>query len=128
MKRSYNTMYRSNIKDEEETAPVEEPIVEAAPAEEVETAVEEVLEDVKIPEVVEEKKEEPRVETPVAKPTYIGVVTGGLNLNIRKNPGGEIIKAVPNGTNVTIVDDSNKDWYKISEPVAGFVMKKFIRA
>ena len=133
MKHNYNNMYKSNIKEDdetpviEETAPVEEQITEEAPAEEVEDAVEEVLEDVKIPELVEEKEEEPKVETPVTKPSYRGTVTGGLNLNIRKAPGGDIVKVVSNGSFVTIEDDSNPDWYKISEPVEGFVMKKFVK-
>ena len=116
-KRSYNNMYKpKTLKEinEEVAAPVEElSKSEEAPAEEVTDKVEE--------EVVEEAA---KVEEPKVKKT--GVVTGGLNLNVRKAPGAEIIKAIPTGTKVTIEDDSDAEWYKISEPVAGFVMKKFI--
>lgn len=112
-------MYKSKtlkeINEEVAAAPVEEPtvVVEEAP-------VEEIKEEVKI-EPKKEKKPE------VAKTSIGGIVTGGLNLNVRKSPNGEIVKTIPNGTKVVIVDkDSNADWYGISEPVKGFVMKKFI--
>lgn len=115
-KRNYNNMYKSKtlkeINEEVAAAPVEEPtdVVEEAP--------------------VEEKKEKVKVETKkpeVAKPSFAGIVTGGLSLNVRKSPNGEIIKAIPNNTRVVVVDkDSNDEWYEISEPISGFVMKKFI--
>lgn len=84
-------------------------------------------------EIKEEVTEEPVKETPVEdipipkvskKKEKFGKVVGG-SLNVRKTPGGEIIKAISDNENVTI-DSEDGDWYKISVPVEGYVMKKFI--
>ena len=93
-----------------EAAPAEEPVVESAEA-----------------EVVEEIAEEPKVaeDIPATKP-FMGSVTGGLNLNVRRTPNGEIISVLSEGAKVRILDDSNPDWYKIESP-EGFVMKKYIK-
>ena len=119
-KRNYNNMYKSKtlkeINEEVATAPVEEPtnVVE-------ETPIEEKKEEVKAETKIDKKPE-------VAKAEFSGVVTGGLNLNVRKSPNGDIVKTIPNGARVVIADkdSNNADWYEISEPVKGFVMKKFI--
>ena len=119
-KRNYNSMYKSKtlkeINEEVASAPVEEPtdVVDKAPIEEA------VLKE-------EPKKVEEEKKPEVAKTEIAGVVTGGLNLNVRKAPNGDVVKTIPNGTRVVITDEnSNADWYEISEPVKGFVMKKFI--
>ena len=113
-KKNYNNMYKAKnlkeINEEVATAPVEELSNEEVETTNVEEKVIKV--ELKEPEVVKLEKS--------------GIVTGGLNLNVRKNPNGEIIDAIPTGTKVTITDDKG-DWYAISSPVSGFVMKKFIQ-
>lgn len=102
-KTSYDRMYREyDIKEFEKN--ITEP-----------PKKEEVKEDV-IPEVKEEKK-----------PSFIGTVIGGASLNVRKNPNGDIITSIKEGTQIVIVDESNTDWYKIESP-EGYVMKKFVKA
>ena len=107
-KKNYNELYKSSI-PAEEAAPAEEPVVEAAPAEEEEV-----------------KEETTEKKTKKAKMPFMGIVTGGLNLNVRKTPAGEIIATVADGAQVRVLEDVNDDWYKIESP-AGFVMKKFIK-
>lgn len=117
-KRHYNNMYRSKtlkeINEEVAAAPVEEPtdVVEEAPIEEKE---------------VKEVKKEAIKEDPVVNKAYAGIVTGGLSLNVRRTPGGDIIKVLKDGERVEIKDDKNDDWYEINGPIKGFVMKKFIK-
>lgn len=53
-----------------------------------------------------------------------GRVFGG-SLNVRKTPNGEILNVIKDGENVTIKSEDD-DWYEISVPYDGFVMKKFI--
>ena len=55
-----------------------------------------------------------------------GRVVGGANLNVREKAStdGKIIEQLRSGQNVMIVDDANKDWYKLQS--GGYVMKKFI--
>lgn len=105
-KRNYNKMFDENL----EAAPAEEPIVESAKAE---------------PEVETPKESKVAKEIPATKP-FMGVVTGGLNLNVRRTPGGEIIAVIPEGAQVRVLDDSEDGWYRIESP-KGFVMKKFIK-
>ena len=98
-----------------EAAPAEEPVVEPAEAE---------------PEVVETPKKSKKEKVaaddiPATKP-FMGTVTGGLNLNVRKTPNGEIIAVIPEGAQVRVLDDSVDGWYKIESP-KGYVMKKYIK-
>ncbi len=105
-RKSYDRMYREmDAKDYEKS--IETPVTE------------EVVEE-KIPEIKEEVKEE-------KKPSFIGTVIGGASLNVRKNPNGDIITSIKEGTQIVIVDESNTDWYKIESP-EGYVMKKFVKA
>ena len=84
--------------------------------------VEEIKKEVEVPEkVVEDVKEE-------VKQPRTGTVCGGANLNVRKSPNGDVITSIQDGSQVTIVDDSNPDWYKIDSPINGYVMKQFIKA
>lgn len=131
-KKSYNNMYKPKtlreINDElteDITAPVEEP-AEVEPIVEEKEEKKEEIKEVK-EEKIEEVKEEAAVEVPEVKKEMAGHVTGGLNLNVRKAPGGDIIKSISNGEKVIISNDSNPDWFEISSPVNGFVMKKFIK-
>ena len=111
-KKNYNNMYKAKnlkeINEEVATAPVEELSKE---------------------EVVEPKIEKKEVieETPKEMTPKAGIVVGGLSLNVRNEPNGDIIRIINNGDQVIIIDDSNPDWYKIDVPVQGFVMKKFIQ-
>lgn len=105
-KKSYDKMY-------------EEKKVNVAPAEEPKAT--------ETPDTIpEEKFETPKKsEAPLTKP-FMGTVTGGLGLNVRNAPDGQIIAVLPEGAQVKILDNSNSDWYKIETP-DGFVMKKFIK-
>ena len=111
-RRSYDKMYEEK-KEVTEAAPAEEPVVESAEAEpEVETA--------KKP-----KKEKVAEDIPSIKP-FMGVVTGGLNLNVRRTPNGEIVAVIPEGAQVRILDKTEDGWYRIESP-KGFVMSKYIK-
>lgn len=120
-KKNYNNMYKP--KEEKKTlGEIKEDLVEAAPAEEPATPKKAKAEESEV------KKEVKKTTVPAKKKESkrIGKVTGGLSLNVRKAPNGEIIKAVPNGSILTIIGEDG-EWYKISEPLEGFVMKKFVQ-
>lgn len=105
-RKSYDRMYREyDVKNYEKN---------------VEPPKEEVKEEEIIPEEVKEDVKEEK------KPTITGTVIGGASLNVRNNPNGDIVTSIKEGTLVTIVDESNQDWYKIESP-EGYVMKKFIK-
>ena len=107
-RRSYDKMYEEK-KEVTEAAPAEEPVVESAEAEAPKKP----------------KKEKVADDIPAMKP-FMGIVTGGLNLNVRRTPGGEIIGVIAEGAQVRVLDDSEDGWYRIESP-KGFVMKKFIK-
>lgn len=71
---------------------------------------------------VEESKEELKKE--VKKTPSTGKVIGG-SLNVRKVPGGQVMSILNDGQKVQIAEEDG-DWYKISSPRIGYVMKKFI--
>lgn len=49
------------------------------------------------------------------------------SLNMRKEPGGSIINYLPNGTQVTVLDDSDATWDKISvNGKEGYVSKEYL--
>lgn len=107
-RKSYDRMYREyDVKEYENKVeePKEEPVK---------------IKEEKIPE---EKKEDVKEEK---KPSFIGTVNGG-SLNVRRNPNGDIVTSIKEGTQVVIVDESNPEWFKIESPEKGYVMKKFIR-
>jgi len=106
-RKSYDKMYEEKKK---EAAPAEEPVIESAEA-----------------EVKEEVVEEPKVaeDIPATRP-FMATVTGGLNLNVRKTPNGDIIAVIPEGAQVRVLDDSDPKWYRIESP-EGYVMKDFIK-
>lgn len=105
-KKNYNRMYE------------EKP--EATPAEEL--VVEEAVADIPDEPVALPKKVE---NGPLTKP-FMGIVTGGFSLNVRKSPNGEIITTIPEGAQVRVLEVIDSDWYKIESP-KGCVMKKFIK-
>lgn len=100
-RRNYDKMYQS----EEKAAPAEEPVVKKASASE---------------------EKETKAKKTTAKVPFMGVVTGGLNLNVRKTPGGAIIGSLSDGAQVRVLNNDNPDWYQI-EFKNGFVMSKFIK-
>lgn len=119
MGKNYHNMYKSSLKEVDEPTQVEE-VVE----EEVLTDNEDVVEE----PIVEP---EPVVEEPIPEPEpVVKKRTGHLynteRLNIRKAPNGEVLGVMDNKQSVVIIDDSDPDWYEISAPIKGFVMKKFI--
>lgn len=87
--------------------------------------VEEVKEEV-IEELAEEAIDEPEPVVEKAEKARIGRLYNTEKLNVRKAPGGEIVAVIDNKTTVTIVNDADSEWFEISAPVKGFVMKKFI--
>lgn len=108
-RKSYDKMYDEK-KEVKEAAPAEEPIIESAEAE---------------PEIETAKESEVVKEIAVIKP-FMGIVTGGLNLNVRRTPGGEIVAVIPEGAQVRVLEVVDSDWYRVESP-KGFVMKKFIK-
>ena len=80
----------------------------------------------KAEEVKEEVKKPAKKEKKAVIPET-GKVIGIANLNVRQNPSlsAGIITTLSPGTEVTILEQS-EEWYKISIPVAGFIMKKFV--
>ena len=84
-------------------------------------SIQEKLDELK-EEASEEIKEEPKKE--VKKTPSTGKVISG-SLNVRKAPGGQVIKVLNDGQKVQIAEEDG-DWYKISGPFEGYVMKKFI--
>ena len=112
-RRSYDKMYEEK-KEVTEAALAEEPIVESAEAEPVE---EEIVEKPKKTKVAD--------DIPATKP-FMGVVTGGLNLNVRRTPNGEIVAVIPEGAQVRVLDKLEDGWYRIESP-KGFVMSKYIK-
>ncbi len=112
MSRNYHKMYNNSFEEPEIVEDVVE-TVEEAPVEEVEEVTE--------PEPV---KEEPvKVE---AKKARIGRLYNTEKLNVRKAPGGEVVMIIDKKQTVTIENDADPEWFEISSPIKGFVMKKFI--
>ena len=109
MARSYNNMYKSDV--EKEVTPNEE-VVEVV-------EVEEPVEKIKPEKPAKREKKNAIPES--------GKVIGDASLNVRQNPSlsAGIINTLTPGVVVNIVEQSD-EWYKISAPVAGFVMKKFV--
>lgn len=108
-RRNYDQMYKKNVNEE---------------INELEKQIEEIKEEKKEEEEVVEVK---KVDEEKKKPSSnVGTIIGGHSLNVRKQPNGEIINLLKEGSQVRIVDDSNPDWYKIDSP-EGYVMKKFVK-
>lgn len=83
-------------------------------------------EDIKV-EKTEEKVVDELEVTPKevkGKKFKFGTVING-SLNVRRIPGGEVVNVIKNGENVTIESEEG-DWFKISVPYEGFVMKQFV--
>lgn len=102
-KNNYNKMYKESVVSEEvavnENTSVEEP---------------------------EEVIEKPVVEKTKTTKPFMGEVVGGLSLNVRKQPNGEIFKSIPDGAQVKVIEVVDDNWYKIESPI-GYVMSKFIK-
>lgn len=75
---------------------------------------------------VEAQVEEVVVEKPKSSKPFMGEVIGGLSLNVRKQPNGEIFKSIPDGAQVKVIEVVDDNWYKIESPI-GYVMSKFIK-
>lgn len=103
-RKNYDKMYKS-----------EEPTVTEVTPDEV------VQEELK--EVVKRKRKEDKEILEEVKKT--GKVIGGASLNVRFAPEGKVETTIAEGVEVTIEEDLG-DWYKISYPATGYVMKKFI--
>lgn len=83
-------------------------------------------EDIKVEKTEDEIVDELEV-TPKevkGKKFKFGTVING-SLNVRRTPGGEVVNVIKNGENVTIESEEG-DWFKISVPYEGFVMKQFV--
>lgn len=107
-RRNYDQMYKKNVNEE---------------INELEKQIEEIKEEKKEEEKVIVHK---KIEEEKKAPSNIGTIIGGHSLNVRKQPNGEIINLLKEGSQVRIVDDSNPEWYKIDSP-EGYVMKKFVK-
>ena len=87
---------------------------------------EEPKKEVELKEEIPEEKEEDVVKEEKKATSITGTVIGGASLNVRNKPNGDVINSIKEGTNITIVDESNPEWFKIESP-EGYVMKKFVR-
>ena len=117
MAKNYHKFYEENLE------PIDEEFVEEVK--------EETVEETEVPEPVEEVKDEepaPVIEEAPKKASDIYVVAKTSKLNVRKNPNGEVVNILNEGTQV-VVDPNfeDNDWYKIKEPTNGYVMKKYIQ-
>ena len=95
---------------------------------EVDVTAEPELEQEADPEPV--KKDEAKNTQKVKKEKTLpakGKVIGGASLNVRSNPltTAPIVTTITNGTEVTVEEDC-ADFYRISYPATGFVMKKYV--
>lgn len=115
-RRNYDQMYNKGFEEKKERAV--EPVVE----EKVES---EVKEEEKVEPVADTVREEVKKEKETKK-SYKGRVIGGRRLNVRQNPNGNIVDSLADGEIVTIVNDSDQEWYKIKSP-EGFVKKEFVQ-
>jgi len=106
-KNNYNKMYKENNIPEEVLNEHFE--TEITPEDVIEKTVKDVVE------------EKPKNFKP-----FMGEVIGNLSLNVRKQPGGEIYKSIPDGAQVRVIEVVDDNWYKIESPV-GYVMSKFIK-
>lgn len=98
-------------------------------SEEVKEEKVEVVEDVT---EVDEEVTKPVEPVKEPEPEVIkGVVSNCKCLRVRKSPSTKtdnVITIIDAGTEVTILDESKKDWYKIQTEggVTGFCMKEYI--
>lgn len=78
------------------------------------------------PEPEPVKKDAQKVKKEKTLPAK-GKVIGGASLNVRSNPltTAPIVTTITNGTEVTVEEDC-ADFYRISYPATGFVMKKYV--
>lgn len=61
------------------------------------------------------------------KETLIGIVkTDQFDLNVRKTPGGEIVKTLPKGSKIEYLKGADPDWYQLADG-SGFVMASKIK-
>lgn len=88
----------------------------------VETVKGTIAEEIKKEETKKSAKKEKKATIPTS-----GKVIGNASLNVRQKPAldADILTTLTPGTEITIADQSD-EWYKISIPVNGFVMKKFV--
>ena len=119
MGKNYNKMY--NSRNQEAPKAAEEFKTPVVDEEESVVAVTDPVVDDEVkasaPDVVNDEKETfPKT----------GRVTGGASLNIRANTSktSPIVTTLTNGTALTIEEEAG-DFYKISKPAAGCVMKKY---
>ena len=101
----------------------EEPVI-VDPVQESEEITTEAAEE-EIAQEPEEKEE--AISEP--KPGYskYAVVVNAKKVNFRKNPDGEVLKVLPLGTKVKLID-YGKDWCSVEfDGVSGFMMTKFLK-
>lgn len=114
---SKNRNYSEYYKKPEESK-VDEPVQEVEETT-IEVAEEEITQE---PEEKEEEISEP-------KPGYskYAVVVNAKKVNFRKAPDGEILKVLPLGAKVKLID-YGKDWCSVEfDGVSGFMMTKFLK-
>lgn len=85
-------------------------------------------------ETIVEQPEEKKPEQPAKPAKRFGYVSSCAKLNMREaaDANAEVIKVIDVGTKVKIVDNQDKDFYKVTiklakdEFLTGYCMKKFI--
>ena len=108
------TSYYTGENNEVEEIPIAEetaaPVAEETPSEEVE--------------------EVPVKEARSAPPKIFAIVTGPKNVNMRFKPNksGQVINILPPKARVTVIDDSNPEWWKVSyKGITGYMMSQFLK-
>ena len=113
-KRNYDQMYNNRFEEKKNEEKIMEPVAEVEEKEE------------KVEPVADRVREEVKKESPKARKTYKGRVIGGRRLNVRKVPNCDVIDSLADGETITILDDTDPEWFKIAAP-EGFVKKEFVK-
>lgn len=122
-----------NYMDYYKKSKVEEPVI-AEPVQETEEVTTEVAETEEITteaaeEEIAQEPEEKEEAISEPKPGYskYAVVVNAKKVNFRKTPDGDILKVLPLGAKVKLID-YGKDWCSVEfDGVSGFMMTKFLK-
>lgn len=80
-------------------------------------------------EELEETKEEPKVEEAPKQPKKV-IVTGSKLVNLRSGASKNslVIAVLTEGKELTVVDESNEDWFKVTDGNGtGYMMSQYLK-
>lgn len=123
MKQNYNKMYD---KKHVESLEIKQEGLNLNDVVETEITPEGIVEKTIADLIVDNEVEEPKNKDKITKPFMVEII-GNLNLNVRKNPMGEIFTSLAPGAQAKVLDISEDGkWYQIESP-KGFIMKEFTK-